>query len=127
VAGIAVDQDTPAEKGKKRRAQTTGEIPQEICASGDFSNTLLAHAEGVGKLERGFSQMLIIEEQSTTIFEAVPLEATQKNVDESMVPRQIAGGLQDLKPEHVVSESIEAEKVLQEAAPVPATLWIAGK
>ncbi len=70
--------------------------------------------------------MVIIKEQCTTISKAVPLEAAKEDVDESVVSYRIAGGMQYLEPEHVVSKSVEPEKVLEEAAPVTATLWVAG-
>jgi hypothetical protein len=59
--------------------------------------------------------------------EAVPMEAAEKNVYEPLVSHCVAGRLQYLNPEDVVSESTQAEGVLQKAAPVPAALWIPGQ
>lgn len=57
--------------------------------------------------------------------EAVPMEAAEKYVNEPLVSHCIAGRLQYLNPEDIVPERTQAEKVLQEAAPMSATLWIA--
>ncbi|HEX6175264.1 MAG TPA: hypothetical protein VF089_14740 [Candidatus Binatia bacterium] len=58
------------------------------------------------------------------ICEAVPMEAAEENIYESLVSHWVAGGLQDLEPKDVVSESTQAEGILQKAAPVAATLRI---
>jgi hypothetical protein len=52
--------------------------------------------------------VLIIEQQCATVFKSVALEAAEKDVYEPVVSYWAACRMQDLKPEHIVSESVEA-------------------
>jgi hypothetical protein len=74
----------------------------------DFSETVFTHAEDLSHLKRRFCHVLIIEQQCATVFKSVALEAAEKDVYEPVVSYWAACRMQDLKPEHIVSESVEA-------------------
>ena len=69
----------------------------------------------------------VVVQKRATISKAIVLETTQKPVDPLPIDGRILGGLEQLKPDDIVTEIEEADEVLKQGAPVPTATRIAGQ